>query len=122
MGIGGFDDTPRQKPANAEAAKARKTFRDLRGTFTEEQLKKETERCLGCGATVVDTAKCVGCGICTTKCKFDAIHLVRDGDFQSPKVENLAPYMIGNMVKRGGKIAIKAAKKTAGTIMDNMKK
>ena len=122
VGIGGFDDTPRQKPANAEAAKARKTFRDLRGTFTEEQLKKETERCLGCGATVVDTAKCVGCGICTTKCKFDAIHLVRDGDFQSPKVENLAPYMIGNMVKRGGKIAIKAAKKTAGTIMDNMKK
>ena len=96
---------------SAEAAKARKTFRDLRGTFTEEQLKKETERCLGCGATVVDTYKCVGCGICTTKCKFDAIHLVRDGDFKSPKVEDLGPYMIGGMVMRGGKIAINAAKK-----------
>lgn len=122
VGIGGFDDTPRQTPAAAAAAKARKTFRDLRGTFTEEQLRKETQRCLGCGATVVDTGKCVGCGICTTKCKFDAIHLVRDGDFKSPKVENLAPYMIGNMVKRGGKIAIKAAKKTAGDLVGSMKK
>ena len=70
----------------------------------------------------MDTGKCVGCGICTTKCKFDAIHLVRDGDFKSPKVENLAPYMIGNMVKRGGKIAIKAAKKTAGDLVGSMKK
>ena len=122
VGIGGFDDTPRQKPESAEAAKARKTFRDLRGTFTEEQLKKETERCLGCGATVVDTYKCVGCGICTTKCKFDAIHLVRDGDFKSPKVEDLGPYMIGGMVMRGGKIAINAAKKTAGNILGNIKK
>ena len=22
--------------------------------------------------------KCIGCGLCTTKCEFDAIHLVRD--------------------------------------------
>jgi NADPH-dependent glutamate synthase beta subunit-like oxidoreductase/NAD-dependent dihydropyrimidine dehydrogenase PreA subunit len=116
VGIGGYDDIPRQAPSSAEAAKARRTFRDLRGTFTEEQLKKETERCLGCGATVVDTDRCVGCGICTTKCKFDAIHLVSSGEFKSPRVENLAPYMIGNMVKRGGKIAIKAAKKTVSEL------
>ena len=30
-------------------------------------MKKETERCLGCGATVVDEYMCVGCGACTTK-------------------------------------------------------
>mgnify|MGYP000528546578 FL=1 len=47
-------------------------------TFTEEQVKAETARCLGCGASVVDPNKCIGCGICTTKCEFDAIHLNRD--------------------------------------------
>ena len=66
IAVGGFDDAPRQKPAHAAPSKAKRTFRDLRGTFTEEQMKKETERCLGCGATVVDVYKCVGCGICTT--------------------------------------------------------
>ena len=116
VSVGGFDDTPRQTPANATAAKAKKTFRDLRGTFTEEQLKKETERCLGCGATVVDEAKCVGCGICTTKCKFDAIHLVRIGDFKSDPIEKLAPHLIGGIAKRGGKIAITAAKKAVDSL------
>ena len=47
-------------------------------TFTEEQVKTETARCLGCGASVVDPNKCIGCGICTTKCEFDAIHLFRE--------------------------------------------
>ena len=28
----------------------------------------------GCGATKVDSYLCIGCGLCTTKCKFDAIH------------------------------------------------
>ena len=44
---------------------------------SEEQLKAETARCLGCGATVVDQNRCIGCGVCTTRCKFDAIHLFR---------------------------------------------
>ena len=44
----------------------------------KEQIKKETSRCLGCGATIVDANKCIGCGICTTKCDFDAIKLHRD--------------------------------------------
>lgn len=43
-----------------------------------EQVKIETARCLGCGATVVDPNKCIGCGVCTTKCAFDAITLHRD--------------------------------------------
>ena len=54
------------------------TFRDARLPFTEEQVKKETSRCLGCGASIVDPNQCVGCGVCTTKCEFDAIHLERD--------------------------------------------
>ena len=47
-------------------------------TLTEEQVRKETARCLGCGATKVDPNKCIGCGVCTTKCMFDAITLHRD--------------------------------------------
>lgn len=71
-----FDNSSRQIPAT-DAAKA-KTFEDARMTFTEEQVKREASRCLGCGATVVDENKCVGCGLCTTRCEFDAIHLSRD--------------------------------------------
>ncbi|MEG1108015.1 MAG: FAD-dependent oxidoreductase, partial [Oscillospiraceae bacterium] len=67
----GFDSTPRQRPLH-DSLKA-KSFNDDRVTFTEEQMRKETARCLGCGATIVDPNKCIGCGVCTTKCKFDAI-------------------------------------------------
>lgn len=38
-------------------------------------MKKEAARCIGCGCAVIDEDLCVGCGICTTKCKFDAIHM-----------------------------------------------
>ena len=54
------------------------SFRDAHKTLTEEQVKIETARCLGCGASWVDPNKCIGCGVCTTKCMFDAIHLKRD--------------------------------------------
>ena len=67
------DPAPRQVPAK-DAAKA-SSFKDDRKTFTEEQLKAETARCLACGASFVDPNKCLGCGVCTTRCKFDAIHL-----------------------------------------------
>ena len=68
-------------PARAEHGidKAKvKTMFDERLTFTEEQIKEEASRCLGCGRSVVDPNKCIGCGICTTKCEFDAIHLKRE--------------------------------------------
>lgn len=110
LALGGYDAAPRQKTADAGAAKAKSSMNDLRGTFTEEQMKKETERCLGCGAVVLDEYRCVGCGICTTKCKFDAIKLIWVDEFVSPKVEKLAPHIIAGMAKRGGKIAVKALK------------
>ena len=68
-----YDNAARQVPAKDEAKAS--TFKDDRKTFTEEQMKKETARCLGCGASFVDPNKCLGCGVCTTRCKFDAIHL-----------------------------------------------
>ena len=81
VAIDGFDTVPRQKASGGSAKDAEKTFRDLRGTLTEEQLKTETRRCLDCGTAVVDESLCVGCGICTTKCKFDAIRLEKVTDY-----------------------------------------
>ncbi|PKL23522.1 MAG: pyridine nucleotide-disulfide oxidoreductase [Spirochaetae bacterium HGW-Spirochaetae-3] len=103
-----YDSMPRQRPVGETAATAKGTFRDLRGTLSEEQVKKETERCLGCGASIVDEYMCVGCGICTTKCQFDAIQLVRKSDavggvFEKAVIGVVAP----NMLKRGGRIAAK---------------
>ncbi|PKM71624.1 MAG: pyridine nucleotide-disulfide oxidoreductase [Firmicutes bacterium HGW-Firmicutes-16] len=107
----GFDNTPRQKAGHN--AGNEKSFKDTRVTFTEEQLKKETERCLGCGAVQVDTTICVGCGQCTTKCMFDAIKLVRKYNEYATTYEKLPLKMGPNVVKRAGKIAITAVREAA---------
>lgn len=73
----GFDNAQRQIPGRKQG-RAEPSFDDLRLAFTEEQVKAEAARCLGCGATVVDYNRCIGCGLCTTRCEFDAIHLHRD--------------------------------------------
>ena len=69
----GMGKSKRQVPKK-DKAKAM-TFMDDRKVFTEDQIKKEASRCLKCGASWVDPNKCLGCGVCTTRCKFDAIHL-----------------------------------------------
>jgi len=103
-----YDNTPRQAPGhNHDSAKS---FKDTRLTFTEEQMKKETERCLGCGAAIVDEYMCVGCGQCTTKCKFDAIHLERIYDGEGVSFEKIKPVVLKTMVKRQGKIAVRKVK------------
>lgn len=73
-----YDNSSRQIPGVRKDIDVHKSFRDAKETFTEEQVKKETARCLECGASVVDENKCIGCGVCTTKCEFDAIHLYRE--------------------------------------------
>ena len=105
--LSGYDRAPRQHAAAPDPAKAKETFRDLRGTFTAEQVMKETERCLGCGATVVDQSACVGCGVCTTKCQFDAIHLVRVTDESGKVYEKLMPESGKNLARRVKEIAVK---------------
>lgn len=79
--LNGYDKTPRQRPTTTDSVTATSTFRDLRSTLTDEQIMKESERCLGCGISVVDANKCIGCGLCTTKCEFDAIQLKRVSEF-----------------------------------------
>lgn len=106
----GYDRVPRQRPLPIEEKEAKQTFRDLRTTFSEEQMKKETERCLGCGATTSDEFMCIGCGACTMRCKFDAISLIRKYDAESVPFEKLKPVILKSMIKRKGRIAVKKAK------------
>ena len=80
-------------------------FKDPRQTFTEEQMLKETERCLGCGAVTIDQYKCIGCGQCFIKCKFDAIKLDKVTDTYAPIFEKLPIEVAKHVVKRSGKIA-----------------
>ncbi len=98
-----YDNSARQ----VEGHKANENpFSEYMVTLTEEQVRKETARCLSCGASVVDENRCIGCGICTTKCGFDAIHLFRDNPDASimrtseDKFGGILPYML----KRTGKI------------------
>ena len=104
-----FDRPARQVPA-VDKAKVM-TFQDERLPFSEEQVKAETSRCLGCGASVVDENKCIGCGICTTKCEFDAIHLYREHPECSNMIvsEKKIPPILGNYAKRVAKLTIKKA-------------
>lgn len=73
----GYDNAKRQIPGMKRPDKTN-TFEELRLPLTEEQVRTEAKRCLGCGTTVVDLNQCIGCGLCTTRCHFDAIHLSRD--------------------------------------------
>ena len=73
-----YDTAGRQEEGMDESIDYKHSFRDAHKTLTEEQVKIETGRCLSCGASIVDPNKCIGCGLCTTRCKFDAIHLHRD--------------------------------------------
>ncbi len=100
-----YDNTGRQTPGHNEAID-KKSFRDSKLVFTEEQVKAETARCLGCGASIVDPNKCVGCGLCTTRCEFDAIHLSRDLPAASTmrKAEDKLKYILPNGAKQAIKI------------------
>ena len=103
IAVDSYDNTPRQRVGYNEAL--RNTFRDERVAFTAQQVRTETARCLGCGASIVDPNKCIGCGVCTTKCAFDAIHLHREHPECSTmyacedKMKAILPYMIKRSIK-----------------------
>ena len=101
-----YDNGSRQDPG---VVPVKDNFSEYHGTLTEEQVRRETARCLKCGASVVDENRCIGCGVCTTKCAFDAIHLHREHPEASvmrtseDKFGGILPYMI----QRTGKILFK---------------
>lgn len=108
-----YDHTPRQKP-NRTPGDAKASFKDQRCTFTEEQLKKETERCLGCGVSVIDRNICLGCGVCTTKCKFDAITLEKKFDGKMVPLEKTVETVMLYAAERQQKIAERQKVEQAG--------
>lgn len=112
LNLEGYDSLPRQRTDHVDGAKAKASFKDLRTSFTEEQVKMETERCLSCGATTVDEYTCIGCGACTTRCKFDAISLVRKYDASSVPFEDLKPIIVKNMIMRKGRMVVHKIKKS----------
>ena len=100
-----YDNAKRQVPG-MKPGDAAKTYKDLRLTLTEEQVRAEANRCLKCGATTVDVNKCIGCGLCTTRCEFDAIHLERDIPAASKmyigeegKIKAILPYALKREIK-----------------------
>ena len=105
-------DRPSRQSAQAIPEK-KLTFADERGILTEEQIKKETSRCLECGAARVDHTRCIGCGLCTTRCKFDAITLSKVSSDYGTTYEKLPARLALNIVKRAGKIAVRKVKDTA---------
>ncbi|MBO5245978.1 MAG: FAD-dependent oxidoreductase, partial [Eubacterium sp.] len=111
ISVPSYDHASRQE-AGVNTNVPEKSFKDAHLTLTEEQVRKETARCLGCGATIVDENKCIGCGVCTTKCAFDAITLHRDHPECSKmtpaedKFKQILPYQ----VKRMGKILLNRKK------------
>ena len=105
MVIPDYDHHTRQTPQVDKVVEIHHRWDDPSHALTEEQIKIETSRCLSCGAAVVDQNKCIGCGLCTTRCNFDAIHLIRKYPDASrmgrhedaPK--NLLPYAAKRKVK-----------------------
>lgn len=104
ISVESYDNSSRQIEGVDETVPS-KSFKDAHLTLTEEQVRKETARCLGCGATIVDENKCIGCGVCTTKCEFDAITLHRDHPECSKmvkaedKFKHILPYQLKRAVK-----------------------
>ena len=107
--FGDYDHNPRQRVKIDETKY--KTNQDERGILSEEQIKIETSRCLGCGAAHVDPNICIGCGLCTTRCKFDAIHLSRDHDAFGATYEKLVPAVLKEVGKKTGKSIISKLRK-----------
>ena len=111
----GYDEAGRQEEGMDESIDYKNSFKDAHKTLTEEQVKIETGRCLSCGAAHVDPNKCIGCGICTTKCHFDAIHLVRDHPKHSNMrvAEKKVGGLLGYALKRSFKILFHSGSKEA---------
>ncbi len=112
----GYDRIPRQKTGEVDFSQARGTFADLRKGLTEEQVRKEVERCLQCGLSIVDQKKCVGCGVCTRQCNFDAIHLEKVSETTpSGSWSKFYTRAVAYSVARTGRIVLKGVKSVLST-------
>ena len=80
----------RASKPTSDPVRRRSNFEEVNLAFSEEEARRETQRCLNCGACYrkcpqgvitaegmdprrIDQEKCIKCGICYDACKFDAI-------------------------------------------------
>lgn len=91
LDLQGYDRQSPQQAGHSDTSQTRQSFQDPRDTFTEEQMQRETARCLGCGA-------------CTTRCRFDAIRLERRYDGAGVAFEHLKPVVVQNILRRKARI------------------
>ena len=101
-----FSHAERQT-AEPKKLRSAKAMQDARGVFTEEQVKCEAARCLGCGVAVVNELTCVGCAICTTHCKFGAISMEKIHDADNKEYFHTLGRIVMNMPKKVGSVAVK---------------
>ena len=115
--IESFDNASRQIPGHLDV-NPKTTFSDIRLPLTEEQVKAEAARCLSCGKSVVDPNRCIGCGLCTTRCEFDAISLLRDKPENTHMIrcEDKLPYVAKYAAQREVKILKRKAKERVDRI------
>ena len=106
IAVESYDNSSRQVEGRTQLDNP---FSDYHLCLSEEQVRKETARCLSCGASIVDPNKCIGCGLCTTKCAFDAIHLHRVHPECSTMVtsEDKFSAILPYAIKRAGRILVK---------------
>ena len=106
IAVDSYDNSSRQVEGRTQLDNP---FSDYHLCLSEEQVRKETARCLSCGASIVDPNKCIGCGLCTTKCAFDAIHLHRVHPECSTMVtsEDKFSAILPYAIKRAGRILVK---------------
>ena len=107
----GYDLTARELSKVNHIKNLKGSFDDPRGILSEEQIKIETSRCLGCGVAVVDEFLCVGCGACTTRCRLDAINLERVHNGLGVDFPDLKPIIIKHALKRKVRIFFNKTKK-----------
>jgi ferredoxin len=65
---------------------------------------------------------CVGCGLCTTRCKFDAIHLQKRFDEHGRTYEQIAPSSVPHILARNLKIVFTGKGKAKEVNKDDIAK
>jgi len=79
-----YDRIPRQEIPTL-ASERRIGLREVETGFTEEEARREAQRCLRCFANIqLDVGSCVLCGLCVDVCPFDLISLVPATDLEEP--------------------------------------
>ena len=117
--VGEYDHADRTELKYDSKIDHTSSFKDARIIMSEEEAVQESKRCLSCGCSIVDPNRCIGCGLCTTRCEFDAIHLVRDHPqntnyrFAEDKVTGLLGYALKRAFKIIGHSGSKEARMMA---------